>query len=137
MSVNYSSSLPVARTKKKLCAYQTDGTNVSLEFDLDVKVNTSTATGTISVDAIETLELSTNSTSPVADITRTLPDVTTVSGFIVTVKKLDSSTGAVVVQGHGSPADAIDGGTTWTLSNQYQYVRLLSDGTKWHVIGNN
>jgi hypothetical protein len=137
MSVNYSSSTPAAEAKKKLCKYQTDGSNVSLEFDLDVKVNTSTATGTISADAIETIELSSNSTSPVADITRTLPAASGVSGFIVMVKKVDSGSGAVIVQGSGSPAEAIDSGTTWTLSNQYQYVRLLSDGTKWHVIGNN
>jgi hypothetical protein len=93
MSVNYSSSTPAAEAKKKLCKYQTDGSNVSLEFDLDVKVNTSTATGTISADAIETIELSSNSTSPVADITRTLPAASGVSGFIVMVKKVDSGSG--------------------------------------------
>jgi hypothetical protein len=137
MSVNYSSSTPAAEAKKKLCKYQTDGSNVSLEFDLDIKVNTSSSTGSISVDAIETIELASNSTSPVASITRTLPAAAGVNGYIVTVKKVDSGAGAVIVQGNGSPAESIDGAITWTLSNQYQYVRLLCDGTSWHVIGNN
>jgi hypothetical protein len=135
MPLYHNSTTPAAESRKKNVKWQYDSTpNLSAEFDLDVKVNTSSATGSISVDAIETMELATAGAS---DITRTLPDVTTVSGFIVLVKKVDAGAGAVVVQGHGSPADAIDSGTTWTLSNQYQYVRLLSDGATWHVIGNN
>jgi hypothetical protein len=135
MPLYHNSTTPVAESRKKLIKWQYDSTpNLSGEFDLDVKVNTSSATGNISVDAIETFEYSTAGAS---DITRTLPDVTTVSGFIVLVKKVDSGAGAVIVQGHGSPADAIDGDTTWTLSNQHQYVRLQSDGTTWRVVGNN
>lgn len=136
-SVNYSSTSPAAESKKKLCKYQTDGTNVSLEFDLDLSVVTASATGDITIGAIETVVLASAVLSPVADITLTLPTVASGNGLIVLVKKVDSGAGNVIVQGHGSPAESIDGDTTYYLSNQYQYVRLISDGSKWNVIGNN
>jgi hypothetical protein len=116
-------------------AWQYDSTpNLSGEYDLDVKVNTSSSTGDISIDAIETTE---RATAGASDITRTLPAASGVTGYIVTIKKVDSGAGAVIVQGHGSPAEAIDGDTTWTLSNEFQYVRLQSNGAGWDVIGNN
>jgi hypothetical protein len=95
------------------------------------------SSGTITIDADETIELVSNVSSPVSSITRTLPPAASCTNAIVTVKKVDSGTGAVIVQTGGSPAESLDGGSTWTLSNQYQYVRLLSDGTGWNVIGNN
>jgi hypothetical protein len=135
MPIYHNSTTPVAESRKKLIKWQYDGTpNLSGEFDLDVKVNTSSATGSVSVDAIETTE---RATAGASDITRTLPAASGLSGYIVTVKKVDSGAGAVIVQGNGSPAEAIDGATTWTLSNQYQYVRLQCNGTGWDVIGNN
>jgi hypothetical protein len=130
--VNYSSTLPVARTKKKLCAYQTDGTNVSLEFDLDVDSATPSATGSVSLLAIETLELVTAGAS---DVTRTLPAVASSTDAVVVIKKIDSGAGNVIIEGNGS--ETVDGALNYTLSNQWQYVRLYCDGTTWHVIGNN
>ena len=50
---------------------------------------------------------------------------------LVVIKKIDN-TATVTVDGDGS--ETIDGATTYSLSSQYQAVRLMSDGTKWHVV---
>jgi len=106
----------------------------SAQYKRDTKVNTVSTTGSISVDAIETIEIATSGGS---DITRTLPTAAGISGYIVTVKKVDSGAGAVIVHTFGSPAESMDGDVQYNLSNRYQYVRLLSDGSSWHVIGGN
>ena len=64
-------------------------------------------------------------------ITGTLPNPATCSGKIFTVKKVDSGVGAVIVSG------LIDGGTSYNLTTQYSYVRLLSNGASYDVIANN
>lgn len=50
---------------------------------------------------------------------------------LVIIKKVDN-TANVTVDGDGS--ETIDGATTYSLTTQYQAVRLMSDGTKWHVV---
>jgi hypothetical protein len=90
--------------------------------------------GSVTPTAAETVELVTTASST---ITRTLPAAASSVNVVVTVKKVDSGSGLVTVQGNGSPAESIDADTIYDLTNQYQFVRLLCDGTKWHVIGNN
>ncbi len=90
------------------------------------------ATGNISPDNQEIVELATGGSS---DITRTLPPAATVPNQILTEKKVDSGAGAVILAGTGT--DTIDGDATYKLVNQYQYVRLVSDGSSWNVIGGN
>lgn len=50
---------------------------------------------------------------------------------LVTIKKIDN-VATVTVDGDGS--ETIDGSTTYALSSQYQTVRLMSDGTAWHIV---
>lgn len=70
----------------------------------------------------------------VGNVTVTLPAPASVAGKIFTVKKVDSSIGAVIIV----PASGtIDGGSDYTRSMQYGYVRLYSNGTSYDVIGNN
>ena len=57
------------------------------------------------------------------------------NGFEITVKKIDSSSNAVTVDGSGS--ETIDGATTQTLSNQYDSIIIVCDGTEWHVKAEN
>lgn len=57
------------------------------------------------------------------------------NGFEVSFKKVDSSSNTVVVDGNG--AETIDGATTQTLSNQYDAITLVCDGTEWHVKSEN
>lgn len=69
------------------------------------------------------------------DITITLPLAADVTGRAFTIKKVDSSANIVTVDANG--AETIDGTTTFDLAFQYDYVKLLSDGTEWFIISNN
>lgn len=50
---------------------------------------------------------------------------------LVVIKKVDN-TATVTVDGDLS--ETIDGATTYSLTSQYQTVRLMSDGTAWHIV---
>jgi len=63
--------------------------------------------------------------------TRTLPDPATVVGMVVLIKKIDSSENAVTI---GTAAGNIDGSSTHMLRNQYDQMRVISDGTNWYVV---
>ncbi len=54
------------------------------------------------------------------------------NGFIIGVKKTDSSANAVTVDGNG--AETIDGVITRTLNNQYDVEWYVCDGSNWHVL---
>lgn len=67
--------------------------------------------------------------------TITLPTVATAGdGFIIGVKKTDSSANAVTVDGNGS--ETIDGATTRTIGFQYAAEFYRCDGTEWHLESN-
>lgn len=70
-----------------------------------------------------------------AAFTITLPTAVGITGRIYTIKKIDASANAVTVDGNGS--QTIDGATTYSLSAQWKYVTIQSDGTNWIIIGNN
>ena len=62
----------------------------------------------------------------------TLPTVASAGdGFIVAVKKTDSSANAVTVDAAG--AEFIDGATTKVLSDQFASVVMYCDGVEWHI----
>jgi hypothetical protein len=52
-------------------------------------------------------------------------------GKQITIKKVDSGAGNVIIDGNGA---LIDGAATITLTNQYESVTLQWDGTKWNII---
>lgn len=56
-------------------------------------------------------------------------------GRKITIKKTDSSTNLVTVDGNGS--ETIDGKAYITLSGQYESVELISDNTNWLINGFN
>jgi hypothetical protein len=64
--------------------------------------------------------------------TVTLPAVGSNTGMTVVVKKTDSSTNAVTVDGNST--EKIDGSTTYALNTQYESVMVRSDGTEWWVV---
>lgn len=65
------------------------------------------------------------------NITITLPTaVSNVAAFII--KKVDSSTNTVTIDGNAS--ETIDGDLTLTIYDQYNYIEIISDGTNWKVI---
>jgi len=64
-------------------------------------------------------------------ITITLP--TPSNGARVRVKKIDSSTNTVTVSPSGT--EKIDGGSSHTISQQYEAYEYVSNGTDWYVFG--
>ncbi|MFS8039208.1 SGNH/GDSL hydrolase family protein [Xanthobacter sp. AM11] len=64
--------------------------------------------------------------------TLTLPAAQLVSGIPIIVKKTDASANALTLAANG--AETIDGAGTYVLATQYEYVRLVSNGTGWDVI---
>jgi len=70
------------------------------------------------------------------NVTVTLPDCTDVSGDayagrVVTIFKLDAAD-EVIIDADGS--QTINGATTVTMSSQYNYRTIFSNGTEWFVI---
>lgn len=70
--------------------------------------------------------------STAGNTTVTLPAVADVpAGKLITVKKLVAANDVVV---DGAGAETIDGAATKTLSAQYATLKVISDGTEWHVL---
>lgn len=68
-----------------------------------------------------------------AAFTVTLPTAASAGdGFIISVKKTDSSANAITVDAAG--AELIDGATTQVLSTQFDVIVLYCDGTEWHIV---
>ena len=67
--------------------------------------------------------------------TITLPTAVGVTGQTYTIKRINSGSNAVTVGTTSS--QTIDGITTYALSAQYKYVKVVSDGANWIIIGNN
>lgn len=65
-------------------------------------------------------------------ITITLPTAASANGRHYTIKKIDSSSNAVTVDGDG--AETIDGATTVSLAAQYDAVEVVSNGTAWFIV---
>ncbi len=64
--------------------------------------------------------------------TVTLPAAATAgNGFVIGVKKIDSSANAVTIDGAG--AESIDSDTTFLLDEQNDVAFVTSDGTQWRV----
>lgn len=67
-----------------------------------------------------------------AAFTVTLPAAASYTGKHYHIKKTDSSTNAVTIDGNAS--ETIDGATTTTVSLQYETLTIISDGSNWHVV---
>jgi hypothetical protein len=68
-------------------------------------------------------------------ITATLPTAVGIGGQFAIIKKVDSGAGSVSVA--TTSGQTIDGGSTYSLVNQWQFVEVCSDGANWQIIGNN
>jgi len=64
--------------------------------------------------------------------TITLPTVADNDQRIITIKKIDSGTGTVIVDGEG--AETIDGQTTFTLQAQYDFITIIAKSTAWFIV---
>lgn len=66
-----------------------------------------------------------------SNVTITLPTAANNTASFI-IKKIDSSTNTVIVDGYSS--ETIDGDTSITIYDQYNYIEIISDGTNWKVI---
>lgn len=65
-------------------------------------------------------------------ITITLPAASSNTNKCFTIKKTDSSTNTVTVDGNAS--ETIDGATTYSITIQYESITIVCDGSNWHII---
>ena len=67
--------------------------------------------------------------------TITLPTAVGKTGQTYTIKRINSGSNNVTVGTTSS--QTIDGSTTYTLNAQYKYVKVVSNGANWIIVGNN
>jgi len=67
-----------------------------------------------------------------AAFTVTLPAAASSTDLLYVIKKIDSSTNAVTVDGNAS--ETIDGAATVSLASQYDSVMIVCDGTGWYKV---
>lgn len=66
-------------------------------------------------------------------VTITLPTAVNIAGQVFVVRKSDSSSNAVIIDGNGS--ETINGNATVSLTVQYTSYMIMSDGAGWMIIG--
>lgn len=99
---------------------------VDIQGSLALKY-TATATGI-------TLDLNNNSVDVTATgQTITLPTAVGITGRTYIIKLTASGSATVAT----TSSQTIDGSTTYSLSAQYKYVTVQSNGANWNIIGNN
>lgn len=65
-------------------------------------------------------------------ITITLPSAGTNAGKHFIIKKIDSSTNPVNIDGNGT--ETIDNYSSISITTQYESYKLMSDGGEWYII---
>ena len=66
------------------------------------------------------------------NITITLPAAAGKVGKVYHVKKIDSSVNTVTVDANAS--ETIDGDLNKVISNQYDAIMIITEGSNWHII---
>lgn len=62
----------------------------------------------------------------------TLPDATAYPGLRLILKKVDSGSNTVTIDGTSS--QTMDGVSSYVLSEQFQFVEVMSNGTNWDIV---
>jgi hypothetical protein len=75
-----------------------------------------------------------SSANMTAGRTITLPTASANTDRLITIKKMDATAFDVTVDGEGS--ETIDGSTTVLLTDQYDAITIVCDGSNWMVVGN-
>lgn len=70
-------------------------------------------------------------TTGASNRTVTLPTAANNNGRELLIKKVDSGSGTVIIDGEG--AETIDGVATHTLVQQYDYMKIICNSTTWFV----
>ena len=132
-----------AGTELEISGFTTLETNGAQIKELALYSEAKSASYTITdIDGISFLPVTAGSSG---DVTVTLPTAAANTGRVITIKKVDAGTGAVIIDGEG--AETIDGAATTTIgtytsdgavpyiyTGQGAFVTLLCDGSEWFVI---
>lgn len=109
------------------------------DFRQAVKLNGIPPLGLVAALATKTAAYTLTATDSVilasatsAAFTVTLPTAAGIAGRTYTVKKTDSSANTVTIATTSS--QTIDGLSTLVLTQQWEYVQVISDGSNWQVI---
>jgi uncharacterized protein (TIGR02145 family) len=115
-----------------------DGTNN------EIGINTSTPASTIDIQGSMGLKVTTITSATTLDQTHnvvlcntgaytvTLPAAASNTGKVYYIKNIDSDGDNINIDGNGS--ETINGATTYVLHSYNDGIRIVSDGTGWHVI---
>lgn len=110
-----------------------DGTNIVLVGVAQRPVKAITATATL-LPVCGNQKVFVDGTA--AAFALTLPDATLVSGAEIEIVTVDNSGNLVTPTGASS--QNINGANTYTgLTAQYKYLRIVSNGTHWWIVGSN
>jgi hypothetical protein len=101
--------------------------NLHAKGSFATKVTTVSANTTL--DATHSTVLVSTGSS---DKTITLPAASTCTDRIYCIKKTDSGSGDLIIDGNGS--ENIDGSNTYTMHDQNNAVIIQSDGSNWFVL---
>jgi hypothetical protein len=105
----------------------TPSSTLQLRGSLGLPVTTKTSGGTVASTDFSTI---CNNTS--GSITVNLPTAAGIQGRIYVIKKISAAGNNVTIDGFGS--ETIDGGMTYSITTQYSYVMIQSDGTNWYIL---
>ena len=110
-----------------------------------VKVNT---TGTFKSNGIISNLVAKNSSYTISNLdevitadgtssafTITLPTAIGITGQTFTIKRINSGSNTITVG--TTLSQTIDGSVNYSLSAQYKYIKVVSDGANWIIVGNN
>jgi hypothetical protein len=89
---------------------------------------TRTASATLSAT-----DFSTVCNNTTGAVTMTLPTAAGTAGRVYILKKTSAAGNNVTVAGYNG-TETIDGATTYTITNQYSYLMIQSNGTNWYIL---
>lgn len=126
--VDYVLELPgsAPTTSNKFLRY--DGSVYSWAYPVGIVSAKSGNYTVLDTDAIQFILV----TSGSSNRTITLPTANDNLNRVLTIKKVDSGVGTVILDGEG--AETIDGVATKTLRQQYESITIWCDATAWHVV---
>lgn len=123
----FQDSVAAAKTMK---VGSTGSANSTVQVDGSLAMAIRTVTGNTTASASDNTILANTSGGA---IVITLPSATNIAGRIYTIKKI--GTGGIDNQLTINPAaGTIDGGSSYTIYNDWTYVTLQTDGSNWYVI---
>ena len=145
MFLGYQSGYNITGNNKLVIGNSTSSELIYGEFDNEIlKFNAAvTTTKALYTTAIETITASSdvldNSNYIIlADassntVTLNLPAASGNTGLTYIIKRTDAA-GSYAVILDANASETIDGSTTYTLSSQYQSIRIICDGSNWYIM---